>query len=254
MPHRLDCGLLHHAFRGRRGRSVGRSVGDDDGGLDDITRCHSLSECLVCFTLRQLLVLLPVGCRVESLCGRWLTGHGWLAKACRGLCGRTRKGGGRGRTAQVAPRTTDDQAHCVRGRSILGRLSQLPSMWSWKEELSASFSHNHANLPLLSTASTTVQSGHYQQVAATAAILVEIKSSLEWVQGIWDWLFSADRLVICVRRGLTRPFPFFLVANCEPGCGLIIKVRPWKVADTLVKKSKLAGCPWQINEHVLLLL
>ena len=24
MPHRLDCGLLHHAFRGRRGRSVGR--------------------------------------------------------------------------------------------------------------------------------------------------------------------------------------------------------------------------------------
>ena len=24
---------------------------------------HSLSECLVCFTLRQLLVLLPVGCR-----------------------------------------------------------------------------------------------------------------------------------------------------------------------------------------------
>lgn len=247
MPHRLDCGLLHHAFRGRRGRSVG----------DDITRCHSLSECLVCFTLRQLLLLLPVGCRVESLwpLAYWSWLACWLAKACWGLCGRTRKGGGRGRTAQVAPRTTERRpgAGTVRGRSILGRLSQLPSMWSWKEELSASFSHNHANLPLLSTASTTVQSGHYQQVAATAAILVEIKSSLEWVQGIWDWLFSADRLVICVRR-LTRPFPFFLVANCEPGCGLIIKVRPWKVADTLVKKSKLAGCPWQINEHVLLLL
>jgi len=90
-----------------------------------------------------------------------------------------------------------------------------------------------------------VQSGHYQQVAATAAILVEIKSSLEWVQGIWDWLFSADRLVICVRR-LTRPFPFFLVANCEPGCGLIIKVRPWKVADTLVKK--------RFSYHLLYLL
>lgn len=73
MPHRLDCGLLHHAFRGRRGRSVG-----DDGGLDDITRCHSLSECLVCFTLRQLLVLLPVGCRVESL---WpLAYWSWLAR------------------------------------------------------------------------------------------------------------------------------------------------------------------------------
>ena len=102
MPHRLDCGLLHHAFRGRRGRSVG----------DDITRCHSLSECLVCFTLRQLLLLLPVGCRVESLwpLAYWSWQACWLAKAWWGLCGRTRKGGGRGRTAQVAPRTTDDQA------------------------------------------------------------------------------------------------------------------------------------------------
>ena len=198
MPHRLDCGLLHHAFRGRRGRSVG----------DDITRCHSLSECLVCFTLRQLLLLLPVGCRVESL---WpLAYWSWLAR--KGLLRLMRPHQERGWKREDGTSSPTHYrrpgAGTVRGRSILGRLSQLPSMWSWKEELSASFSHNHANLPLLSTASSTVQSGHYQQVAATAAILVEIKSSLEWVQGIWDWLFSADRLVICVRR-LTRPFPFF---------------------------------------------
>ena len=103
MPHRLDCGLLHHAFRGRRGRSVG-----DDGGLDDITRCHSLSECLVCFTLRQLLVLLPVGCRVESL---WpLAYWSWLTR--KGLLRLKRPHQERGWKREDG--TTDDQAHCAR--------------------------------------------------------------------------------------------------------------------------------------------
>ena len=247
MPHRLDCGLLHHAFRGRRGRSVGRRRHHAlpftqwvSGLLYSKAAAASAACWLSCRKLMAAGLLVMAGLLARKGLVRLMRPHqerGWK-----------REDGTSSPTHYRRP-----GAGTVRGRSILGRLSQLPSMWSWKEELSASFSHNHANLPLLSTASTTVQSGHYQQVAATAAILVEIKSSLEWVQGIWDWLFSADRLVICVRR-LTRPFPFFLVANCEPGCGLIIKVRPWKVADTLVKKSKLAGCPWQINEHVLLLL
>ena len=69
---------------------------------------HSLSECLVCFTLRQLLVLLPVGCRVESL---WpLAYWSWLAR--KGLLRLKRPHQERGWKREDG--TTDDQAHCAR--------------------------------------------------------------------------------------------------------------------------------------------
>ena len=147
-----DCGLLHHAFRGRRGLPSLSSL------YSTVTTASAKKQRLTISRATQWMSGLLYSacwlCRVESC---FLAGNpprrgqyevGWLLSCWShppllspavdfiGLM-RPRKGEERGdcESTELGYR-----------RSILGRLSQLPSMWSWEEELSA-FSHNHANLP-----------------------------------------------------------------------------------------------------------
>ena len=172
------------------------------------------------------------------------SGHGWLAPH---LIGRMRpprrhqERGGKergGREGGEARCTGTDCSRTEADQYLVDSRSFHPCDHG-KRNLAPSVTTTRISLPLNGLRST--QCGHYRQVAVTAAILVEIKSPLEWVQRIWDWLFIAERLVICVRRRV----PFFIR---QPILAVALSLKFGKALPRLCFK---VSCP-SFSEHVLL--
>ena len=152
----------------------------------DITRCcHSLSECLVCFTPKRICSTACWFCRVESFWSPAGNGRQWSRLACPALdwayeatAAPPRKGveRERGEGRGEAHCTGTDCSRTEADQYLVDSRSFHPCDHG-KRNLAPSVTTTRISLPLNGLRST--RCGHYRQVAATAAILVEIKSPLE---------------------------------------------------------------------------